>query len=114
MEEILQFFLDLLQVTAGDLAPDNLMWYLISHPWKDRNPRLLQKHSSHRGIKIVLRSTTTESGVKRKAPNEGHRTLGLCMTGDRTCTSHKKVMIERQASMPLPYSAVPFGKGNPV
>jgi hypothetical protein len=102
MEEIIQFFIDLLQVTGGDLAPDKCVWYLISHRWKDGKPRLFQKHSSHRGIKIVSRSTNTESGVKRKAPTEGHRTLGLFMTGDVTCTAHKKVMTERQASTPLP------------
>jgi hypothetical protein len=31
MEEIIQFFLDLLQVTGGDLAPKKCAWYLISH-----------------------------------------------------------------------------------
>jgi hypothetical protein len=95
MEEVIQFFLDLLQVTGGDLAPETCVWYLISHRWKDGKPRLLQKHSSHCGIKIVSRSTNTESGVKRKAPNEGHRTLGFFMTGDGTCTAHKKVMSEK-------------------
>jgi hypothetical protein len=95
MEEIIQFFLDLLQVVEGDLAPEKCVWYIISQRWKDGKPRLLQKHSSHRGIKIVSRSTNTESGVKLKAPNEGHRTLGLFMTGDGTCTAHKKVMTEK-------------------
>jgi hypothetical protein len=114
MEEIIQFFLDLLQVTGGDLAPEKCVWYLISHRWKYGKPRLLQNHISHRGIKIVSRSTNTESGVKRKVPNEGHRTLGFFMTGDETCTAHKKVMTGKKASTPLPYSVVPFGKGNPV
>jgi hypothetical protein len=95
MEEIIQFFLDLLQVTGGDLAPEKCVWYLINHRWKDRKPRLLQKYNSHRGIKIVSRSTNTESGVKQKAPKEGHHTLGLFMTGDGTCTAHKKVMTEK-------------------
>jgi hypothetical protein len=95
MEEIIQFFLDLLQVTGGDLDPEKCVWYLISHRWKDGKPRLLQKHSSHRGIKIVSRSTNTESGVKRKDPNKGHHTLGFFMTGDGTCTAHKKVMTEK-------------------
>jgi hypothetical protein len=95
MEEIIQFFLDLLQVTGDDLAPDKCVWYLISHRWKDRKPRLLQKHSSHGGIKIVSRSTNIESGVKRKAPTEGHRTLGFFMTCDGACTAHKKVMKEK-------------------
>jgi hypothetical protein len=97
MEIILQFFLDLLQVTGGDLAPEKCVWYLISHRWKDGKPRLLQKHSSHRGIKIMSKSTNTESGVKRRAPNEGHRTLGFFMTGDGTCSAHKKVMTEKRS-----------------
>jgi hypothetical protein len=95
MEEIIQFFLDLLQVTGDDLAPNKCAWYLISHLWKDGKPRLVQKHSSNRGIRIVSRSTNTESGVKRKAPTEGHRTLVFFMTGDGTCTAHKKVMTEK-------------------
>jgi hypothetical protein len=33
MEVILQFFLDLLQVTGGDLAPEKCAWYLIGHRW---------------------------------------------------------------------------------
>jgi hypothetical protein len=95
MEEIIQFFLDLLQVTGGNLAPEKCVWYLIIHRWKDGKPTLLKKHSSHRGIKIVSRSINTESGVKRKAPNEGYRTMGFFMTGDGTCTAHKKVMTEK-------------------
>jgi hypothetical protein len=74
MEEVIQFFLDLLQVTGGDLAPEKCVWYLISHCWKEGKPRLLQKHSSHCGIEIVSISTNTESGVKGKAPTEGYRT----------------------------------------
>jgi hypothetical protein len=95
MEEIIQFFLDVLQVTGGDLEPEKCVWYLISHRWKDGKPKLLQKHSSHRGIKIFSRSTNTDSGVKRKIPNEGHRTMGFFMTGDGTCSAHKKVMTEK-------------------
>jgi hypothetical protein len=95
MEEIIQFFLDLLQVTGGDLTPKKRVWYPISHRCKDGKPRLLQNHSSHRGIKIISRSTNTESGVKRKAPDEGNRTLGFFMTGDGTCYAHKKMMAEK-------------------
>jgi hypothetical protein len=82
-------------MTGGDLAPEKCVWYLMIHRWKDSKPRLLQNYSSHRGIKIVSRSTNTESGVKRKAPNEGHRTLGFFMTGDGTCSAHKKVMTKK-------------------
>jgi hypothetical protein len=31
MEDIIQFFLDLLQVTGGDLAPEKCILYLIAH-----------------------------------------------------------------------------------
>jgi hypothetical protein len=31
MEDIIQLFLDLLQITGGDLAPEKCFWYLISH-----------------------------------------------------------------------------------
>jgi hypothetical protein len=95
MEEIINFFLDLLQVTGEDLAPEKCVSYLISQRLKDGKPRILQKHSSHCRIKIVSRSTNTESGVKWKAPNEGHRTLGFFMTGDGKCSAHKKVMTEK-------------------
>jgi hypothetical protein len=29
MQTIIQFFLDLLQITGGDLAPENCVWFLI-------------------------------------------------------------------------------------
>jgi hypothetical protein len=31
MEDTIQFFLDLLQVTGEDLAPEKCIWYLIAH-----------------------------------------------------------------------------------
>jgi hypothetical protein len=43
----------------------------------------------------MSRSTNTESGVKRKAPNEGHGTLGFFVIGYGTCSAHKKVMTEK-------------------
>jgi hypothetical protein len=97
MEESIQIFLNLLQVTGRDLAPEKCVWYIISHRWKDGNPILLQKHSSHRGTKIVSRSTNTESGVNRKAPNEGHHTLGFFTTGNGKCSAHKKMMTEKES-----------------
>jgi hypothetical protein len=50
---------------------------------------------SHRGIKITPRSTGTVSGVKRKAPEEGHRTLGFQISGDGKCIAQKKAMKEK-------------------
>jgi hypothetical protein len=74
MQTIIQFFLDLLQVTGGDLAPEKCVWFLICHRWKNVKARLLKMKESYMGIEITSRSTGTVSGVKRKSPEEGHRT----------------------------------------
>jgi hypothetical protein len=111
MEEIVQFSIDLSQVTGGDLAPKKCVWYLISHWWKDGKPKLLQKHSSHRGIIIVSRSTNAESGVNRKAPNEGHHTLGFFMTGNGTWYGHKKVMTWKSSLYAIAIQSSSLWKG---
>jgi hypothetical protein len=43
MEDIIQFFLDLLQVTGGDLSPEKCVWYLIAHRWSKGVLTLLTK-----------------------------------------------------------------------
>jgi hypothetical protein len=50
MQVVIQFFLDLLQVTGGDLVSDKCVWYLIAQRWKQGVPGLLAKRASHRGI----------------------------------------------------------------
>jgi hypothetical protein len=42
MEVIIQFFLHLLQVTGGDLAPEKCAWYLIGHRWNKGVSKLIQ------------------------------------------------------------------------
>jgi hypothetical protein len=42
MEVIIQLFLDLLQVTGGDLAPEKCAWYLIGHRWNKGVSKLIQ------------------------------------------------------------------------
>jgi hypothetical protein len=49
MQDIIQFFLDVLQVTGGDLAPVKCAWYLICHRWKNGKERLLQLKETHMG-----------------------------------------------------------------
>jgi hypothetical protein len=44
---------------------------------------------------MTSRSSGQVSGIKRKAPTEGHRTLGFFMTGDGTSNEHKRVMKEK-------------------
>jgi hypothetical protein len=98
MEVIIQFFLDLLQVTCGDLAPEKCAWYLIGHRWNKGVSKLIQIEPQHRSITMTSRSSGQVSGIKRKAPTEGHRTLGFFMTGDGTSNEHKRVMKEKGLS----------------
>jgi hypothetical protein len=92
MQVIIQFFLDLLQVTGQDLAPEKCVWYLIAHMWKNGLPTLLRKCESHRGIEITSNATGQTSGIKRKSATQGHITLGSHLTGDGTSSAHKKIM----------------------
>jgi hypothetical protein len=50
IQMIIQFFLDLLKVTGGDLAPEKCVWFLIRHRWENVKARLLAMKESHRGI----------------------------------------------------------------
>jgi hypothetical protein len=50
---------------------------------------------SRRGIKIISRSTGTVSGVKIKAPDEGHITLGFQISGKGKCIAQNKAMKEK-------------------
>jgi hypothetical protein len=50
---------------------------------------------SHRGIEITSRSTGTVLGLKLKALEEGHRTLGFQISGDGKCNAQKKAMKEK-------------------
>jgi hypothetical protein len=95
MQTIIQFFLDLLQVTGDYMAPEKCVWFLICHRWKNGKARLLTRKKSHSGIEITSRSTGTVSGVKRKSPEEGHRTLGFQISGDGKCNAQKKAMKEK-------------------
>jgi hypothetical protein len=79
MQDIVQFFLDILQVTGEDLAPEKCAWYLICHRWKSGKARLLQPHERHRCISLLSRATGSTCGIKRKAPEAGHITLGFHM-----------------------------------
>jgi hypothetical protein len=44
---------------------------------------------------MTSRSSGQISGIKRKSPTEGHRTLGFFMTGDGTSNEHRRIMSEK-------------------
>jgi hypothetical protein len=95
MEDIITFFLDLLQLTGGDLAPEKFVWFLTAHRWKKGVPTFLANKSTHRGITMQSKATWTISEVKRKAVSQGHKTLGFHLCRDGTSRAHKKVMKEK-------------------
>jgi hypothetical protein len=99
MEDIIQFFLDLLQVTGGDLAPEKCAYHLIGHRRDKGVPTLVQIEPQHRSISMTSSSSGQVSGIKRKAPTEGHRTLGFFMTGDGTSNEHTPVMKEKSSGL---------------
>jgi hypothetical protein len=92
MQVMIHFFLDLLQVTGGDLAPKKCVFYLIAHRWKKGLPSLLRRRLSHRGIDNTYNATGQTTGIKRKVATQGHITLGFHLTGDGTLSAHKKIM----------------------
>jgi hypothetical protein len=92
MQVFIQFLLDLLQVTGGDLAPEKNAWYLIAHRCKNGLPTFLRKGESHRVIEIMSNATGHTSGIKRKAATQGHISMGFHLTGDGTSSAHKKIM----------------------
>jgi hypothetical protein len=96
MEDIIQFFLDLLQVTDGDLAPEKCAWYFIGHRWNKGVTKLIQIEPQHRSIAVTSRSSGQVSRIKQKATTEGHRTLVFFMKGDGTSNENKRVMKEKR------------------
>jgi hypothetical protein len=50
MEEIIQFFIDLIHVTGGDLAPEKCAWFLIAFRWKEGRGSVVTPNATHIGI----------------------------------------------------------------
>jgi hypothetical protein len=95
MQMIIQFFLDLLQVTGGDLAPEKCVWFLICHRWKKREGTAIKDERVAQGNIHDITVNWDGIGVKRKDPEEGHRTLGFQISGDGKYTAQKKAMKEK-------------------
>jgi hypothetical protein len=95
MEEIIKFFLDLLQVTGGEPGPKKCAWFLIAFRWKEGKASVVITNEKHRGIEIVSQSTGPRTTIRRKSPSESHRTLGFHLNGDGTSTGHKNDMMDK-------------------
>jgi hypothetical protein len=95
MEYIMQYLLDLLQVTGGKFCARKMC--MASHRismerWKSKNGSDQAKSQRH---KTDIEKRREKVGIKRKAPSNSHRTLGFPLQGDGTPDSHKKVMREK-------------------
>jgi hypothetical protein len=95
IEDSMQYFLDLLQVTGGDLAPEKCAWFLIAFRWKYGKAKMVQIKQIHKGINLTSKIEGTIVGIKRKAPSDSHRTLGFHLQGNVKTDSHKKLMREK-------------------
>jgi hypothetical protein len=84
MEEIMQYFLDLLQVTGGDLAPEKCAWFLIAFRWKYGKAKMVQIRQIHKDINLTSKIEGKTVVIKQKAPRDSHRTLGFHLQGDGT------------------------------
>jgi hypothetical protein len=82
MEDIIQFFLDLLQVTGGNLAPDKCAWYLIGNRWNKGVPTLVQIEPQHQLITMTLRSSGKVQESNGKHPQKDTEPWFFFMTGD--------------------------------
>jgi hypothetical protein len=89
MQVVIQFFLDLPQVTGGSF-PREVCVVPYRTQVEKGVPRLLAKRASHLGIEIPSNTTGQSSGIKREAMNQGHCTLGFHLTGDGSSTAHKR------------------------
>jgi hypothetical protein len=59
---------------------------------------MVQTEQSHKGINLTSKREGTTVGIKRKAPNNSHRTLGFHLQGNGKTDSHKKLMREKAES----------------
>jgi hypothetical protein len=67
LEEIIKFFLDLLQVTGGGPGSEKCAWFLIAFRWKEGKASLIIPSETHIGIELVSQSTGTRTTIKSNA-----------------------------------------------
>jgi hypothetical protein len=92
MKETIHFFLNFLQVTRGDLAPEKGAWFFITYHWKYGKSTLIKPKDSHRGIELQSKSNGTHTTLKWKAPEDRHHILGFHLNGDGSSNGHRHVM----------------------
>jgi hypothetical protein len=64
--DIIQFFLDLLNIIVGDLNTSKSARFILFHRWSGGKSPLLRKHYYHPEITLVHPYTTLRTAVRRK------------------------------------------------
>lgn len=95
MQNIIQWFLDLLQVTGGDLALHKCAWMFTSFRWRQGRASFLPIHTDHDNILVQNSITTKTTKIKRLHPTKGLRTLGCYISGDCTSAYAFKILLQK-------------------
>jgi hypothetical protein len=92
MQQILQFFLEILQVAGGDLNISKCACFTIFHQWSKGQATLLKTQESHPLMTAKHPHYGEIKTINRKNPNQAHRVLGWMMTTYGRSTAQLKVL----------------------
>jgi hypothetical protein len=98
MQNILQFFLELIQVAGGDLNIWNCASFTVFHRWNGGRASLLEIQDSHPLITITCLHTGEIKTINKKDPNQAHRALGWMMTTDGKSTA-QFIVLKRKSKL---------------
>jgi hypothetical protein len=96
MKKMIQFFLELLQVSGGDLNISKCACFTVFHRLKGGRAMLLQTHGSHPTMNITHPSSGELKNITRKNPNESHRALVWIMTTDGKSTAQFVLIRDKE------------------
>jgi hypothetical protein len=95
INDIIQFFLNLLPVIGGELNTSKSASFILFHRWSGGKSSLLRKHDSHPEITFIHPYTRVRTIVPRKEKDEPHCALGWMMTIDVKSTAQHKVLFDK-------------------
>jgi hypothetical protein len=105
MQDVIQFFLDLLQVTGGDLDPEKCVWYLIAQIWKNGLTTLMRKRVQRHRAYIRYQKESGNTGTHNSGISSHRRRNVFCsqenheVQSKRTKRSNYKQHLESRRSI---------------
>jgi hypothetical protein len=91
MQKILQFFLELLQVSSGNLNIGKCDCFAVLHWWSGGKSTLLKIHDPHPIMTIAHPHSGELKTITKKDPMDAHRALRWMMMTD--CKSTAKFLV---------------------